>query len=132
VIYTLHDLQSFLEDLSILGACAKLRKATTSFVMSDCLSTCLSVHMEQFGSHLKDFHEISYLSIFRKSVQIQVSLKSNKNNVYIASRPMYIFITSHSVPLRLINVSDKDGKENQNAHTTVYSITFFFRIRAIY
>jgi len=31
--------------------------------------------MEQFGSHWADFHEITYLSIFRKSVEkIQVSL----------------------------------------------------------
>jgi len=32
-------------------------------------SACLSVRpMEQFGPHWKDFHEILYLSIFRKSV----------------------------------------------------------------
>jgi len=34
----------------ILGAFAKLRKATISFVMS--------VRMEQLGSHWTDFHEI--------------------------------------------------------------------------
>jgi hypothetical protein len=45
------------------------------------LSVCLSVRMEQLGSHLTDFHEIWYLSIFRTSVEkIQVSLKSFKNN----------------------------------------------------
>jgi len=37
-----------------LGAFAKLRKATISFVMS----VRLSVLMEQFGSHWTDFHEI--------------------------------------------------------------------------
>jgi hypothetical protein len=37
-----------------LGAFAKLRKATISFVMS----VHLSVRMEQLGSHLTDFHEI--------------------------------------------------------------------------
>jgi len=37
--------------------------------------------MEQIGSRWKDFHEISYLSIFRKCVEeIQVSLKSDKKN----------------------------------------------------
>jgi hypothetical protein len=37
--------------------------------------------MEQFGSHWKDFHEISYISIFLKSVvRIQVSSKSDKND----------------------------------------------------
>jgi hypothetical protein len=37
-----------------LGACAKLRKATVSFVMS----VRLSVRMEQLGSHWTNFHEI--------------------------------------------------------------------------
>jgi hypothetical protein len=58
----------------------KLRKATISFV----LSVCLSVHMEQLGSHWSDFHEILYLSIFLKKYgeKIQVSLKSDKHNRY--------------------------------------------------
>ena len=40
----------------------RVRKATVSFVMSACqtdclgLSVCLSAHMEQLGSHWKDFH----------------------------------------------------------------------------
>ena len=38
---------------------------------------CLSLRTEQHGSHWTDFHEIWYLSIFRKPFeQIQVSLKS--------------------------------------------------------
>ena len=37
--------------------------------------------MELLGYHWKDFREIWYVSIFRKSVQkIQVSLSSDKNN----------------------------------------------------
>jgi hypothetical protein len=60
-----------------LGAFAKLRKATVSFVMS----VHPSVHMEQLGFHRTDFHEILYWRIFLKSVeQIQVVLKSDKNN----------------------------------------------------
>jgi len=39
-----------------LGAFAKFRKAIISFVMS----VRPSVHMKQFGSHWKDFHEIWY------------------------------------------------------------------------
>jgi hypothetical protein len=36
--------------------------------------------MQQLGSHWKNFHEIWYFSIFRKSAdQIQVSLESDKN-----------------------------------------------------
>jgi len=71
-----------------LGAFEKLLKATISFVMS----VCPSVRMEQLRSHWTDFHEIRYLSIFRKSVEkIQVSLKSDKNNLYFTYRPIYIF-----------------------------------------
>jgi len=39
------------------------------------------VRME-LASHWTDFHEIWYISIFRKSVEkIEVSFKSDKNNV---------------------------------------------------
>jgi len=56
---------------SLVGAFAELTKATVSFVMS--LSACLSVRMEQLGSLWTNFHKISYLKIFRKSVEkIQV------------------------------------------------------------
>jgi hypothetical protein len=52
-------------DGQFLGAFAKLRKATISFFMS----VCLSVRMEQLGSHWTDVHEILYFGIFRKSVE---------------------------------------------------------------
>jgi hypothetical protein len=45
---------------TFLGAFAKLRKATISFVMSVCLSA------EQLGSHWTDFYEVSFASIIRK------------------------------------------------------------------
>jgi hypothetical protein len=52
---------------ALIGALTKLRKTTISFVMK--------VRVEQLGSHYMDFHEIWYLSIFRKTVpKIQVSL----------------------------------------------------------
>jgi len=48
--------------------------------------------MEQLGYYWKFSHEISYLSIFRKSVtKIQFSLKSDKNNGYFIWRQIYIF-----------------------------------------
>ena len=54
------------------------------------LYVCLSVRMEELGSHWKDFHEAWYLGIFRKSVEeIQVPSKSD-NNQYFTWRPMYI------------------------------------------
>ena len=70
----------------MLSAFTELRKATTSFVMS----VCLSVQTE-LDSHRTDFHEILYLSIFRKTIaQIQVSLKSDMNE-YFTWGPIYIY-----------------------------------------
>ena len=44
---------------------------------------CLPVGMEQLCSHWTNFHEIGYLTIFRKSIKkIHLSLKSDINNKY--------------------------------------------------
>jgi hypothetical protein len=62
---------------TFLGALAKLRKSTISFVMS----VHPSVRIEQLASNWTEFHKIRYLSIFRKSVEeIQIPLKSDKHN----------------------------------------------------
>ena len=54
-------------------------------------SSCLSVLIKH-GSHRTNYHEIWYLSIFRKSVEeIQFSFKSDKNNAYFRWIPIYIF-----------------------------------------
>jgi len=55
--------------VTLLDAFAVLLKETVSFVISACPTFRLSFSMEQLGSHWTDFHEIWYLSIFRKSVQ---------------------------------------------------------------
>ena len=78
------------EDASILSsvrcfhcAFAILLKATTSFVMS----VCITARTEQLGSHWTDIHEIWYFSIFRRSVEkFQVPLPSVKNNGYLTRR----------------------------------------------
>ena len=79
-------------------------------------SSCLSVRPfagKQLDSHWTDFHELWYLIIFRNTVgNIQVSLKSYKNNGHFTWRPIYIFIVSRAV-LRMRNVSDKRSGENQ-------------------
>jgi hypothetical protein len=68
--------------LTILGVFVKLRKATI----------ILPASVEQLCSYWTDFHEIWYLSIFRKSGEkIQFSLKSGKNNGYVTWRPMYMY-----------------------------------------
>jgi len=77
------------EEQQFLGAFAKLRKVTISFVMF----VRLSFRMEQPGYRWTDFHEIWYLSNFSKKSdgKIQVSLKSDKNDMYFTWRSIYIF-----------------------------------------
>jgi len=66
-----------------------LRKATIRFVMSARPSVC--PHGTTRRS-LTVFHEISYLSIFRKYVQkVQVSIKSDMHNGYFTWGPIHIF-----------------------------------------
>jgi hypothetical protein len=68
-----------------LGALAELRKA----IIYLC-HICLSVRIEQLGSHWTEFHEMWYSSIIRKSVEkIQVSLKSVKS-IVIPSRSVLL------------------------------------------
>jgi len=67
--------------LSFLGAFAKFRKSTISFV---CLSVCLS--------EWTDIHEILYLIIFRKSVEKpEFSLKLTNITDILRSGLMYIY-----------------------------------------
>ena len=89
----------------LLGALAKLRKATTGFV----ISARTSVHIEHLGSHWTDFHENSIFWGFfeNPSRKIHVSLKSDKNNRYFTWRSIHIFIIPRSVLLRMRNVSDR-------------------------
>jgi hypothetical protein len=61
----------------LLGAFAKLWKATFGLFMS----VCMSVRIEQLASHWADFYEIRCMNIYRKYVEkIHVSLKSDKDN----------------------------------------------------
>jgi hypothetical protein len=73
----------------ILDAFANLLKWQLALL---CLSVHLSVRMEKFYSHWMDFHEIWYMSIFRKSVKkIKVSLTSDKNNGYFTWRHAHLW-----------------------------------------
>ena len=66
---------------------AKLRKATTDFVMS----VCPSVRMEQLGYHWTAFREILCLSILRKPVKELKCIKIWEENICFAWRPINIF-----------------------------------------
>jgi hypothetical protein len=108
---------------SLLGAFAKLRNATISFVMSVCPSVC----MEQLGSHWKDLHEIYYLGICRESVQkIQVSLKCDKNNGYFTWKPTHIFVIPRFFILKIRNVSYKIVEEIKTP--ILFSATYFRKL----
>jgi hypothetical protein len=68
----------------------------------------MSVRMEQLGSNWTDFHEIWYLSIFRKSVQkFQVLLMSEKITGTVHEEKHRFLIVSRSFLLSMRNVPDK-------------------------
>ena len=91
----------------VLGAFAKLRKATINCFMS--------VRMEQLDSRWTNLHKIWYFSIFRNSVEkIQISSKSDKNNGTLHEDLCTFMIISRLILLRMRNVSDKHYRENQN------------------
>jgi hypothetical protein len=74
-----------LEDDTFLWFILQRFRRVRSIVKSDCelRHVCPSVGLEHFCFHWTVFHEILYLSIFRKSVEkIQGSLKSDEKNGY--------------------------------------------------
>jgi len=105
----------------------KIVRATISWIMS----VRPSVLMEFFSSHWKDFHKIWYLRILCKSVeQIQISLKSEKNNGYLILRRMCsntFIITSRLILRRVREVSDKPCRNKQtNKQIDISWLTLFF------
>jgi hypothetical protein len=99
-----------------LQNCEK-RLLASSYLPFVCPSVCLSVRMEQLGSHWTDFHEIWYFSIFRKYVEeIQVSLKSDNNKVYF-TWPNILFLsylTQFFLEWEMLET--KIVEKNQNTH----------------
>ena len=93
-----------------LGAFAKLRKTTVSFVMC----VCLPVLMEQTARLPLDgfWWNLIFELFFRKSVEkIKVSSKYHKNNVYFTWRRFHIYDKSRWILLRMRNVWSKSCSE---------------------
>ena len=115
------------DDLSFIGAFAKLRKAIISCAMSVRPSVRPSARLEQLGSHCTDFHEIWYLSIFQNYVEnFQVSLTSDKNKGYFTWRPINIFwsfLAQFFLEWEMLH-KKKSCREN---HNTFYVPWFFTR-----
>jgi hypothetical protein len=86
---------------------------------------CPSVCVEQLDSQWKNFHEIVYACISRKSVEKnRVSLKSDENFGHFMKTNMHFWwYVAHSVLLRTRNVSDKRYREHQNID---FMLSFFF------
>jgi hypothetical protein len=104
----------------LLGRLATLWRATDSFVV--CVRPF--VRLELIWSHWTDFHEISYLRIFKKSVEkIQVFLKSEKKIACPLCEDTYIYDIISLNYLRTRNISDKCCRENQNTYF-VFSMSF--------
>jgi hypothetical protein len=107
----------------ILGAPAKSRIATISFILSVRPHETIRLPVEWFSWNLK----FEYFSkIFR---EFQVSLKSGKNNGCSTWRPAYIMIISCWVILGMKNVLDNRCRENQN---TFHVEWCFSENRAVY
>ena len=103
--------------LTFSGVFAKLGKVT--------MIIAWSVRMEKLGFHWTDFPEIWYLNIFRKTVEnIQVALKSGKNNGTLHEDQYTYMVISHSDLFRMRIVSDKSCRKYQNTH---FMSSFFFK-----
>jgi hypothetical protein len=113
-----------------LGAFAKLRKTTISYIMSVCLSVSLSVCLSVCPHAtsrlpLDGFSWNFIFEDFRTSVEnTQILLKSDKNNGYFAWRPMYIY----DISLRS-SQSEKCFRQNLQKISThvLISNNYFFQ-----
>ena len=65
-------------------------------------------------------------------MQIQVSLKCDKNNEYFTRRPNYIYDTIIIKSSYDEKVSEKSCRENQNTHFMFNNIFFFYENHAVY
>jgi len=73
--------------------------------------------MEQLGSDWTNLYEILYLRIFRQSVEkFQGLFKPDKSNGYITCGPPTFVIISRWILLKMRNVSEESGRENNNTH----------------
>jgi hypothetical protein len=78
ILYSFIKWQSCIKAVTILSLCRNLFLATFEKLREMTMSVIVSVRLEKLGSHWIDFHEIWYLSIFRKSVKNIQGLKSDK------------------------------------------------------
>jgi hypothetical protein len=106
---------------------ARSQNCEKRLLVSSCLSVCLSVRMEQFGSHLTEFHlNLTYEDFSKICLNIQASLKSEKLTGTIHEERDTLTIISRPVLRIMRNISDRSCTENQNTHF-IFRNNFFFR-----
>ena len=109
-----------------LGTLAKLRKATVRFVMSVCLSACLSPWDDSAptGRVFMKF----YIEIFFENPSRKFEFHENLTRITgtLHGAQCTLLTIFRSIPVRKINVSRKIGTENQN---TQFTINNFFSYR---
>ena len=102
------------ENSSIFSRVRKVVKSDDYF-----RDVCLSLYMEQLGSHGTYFNEIWYLRGFRKSVErIQMPLKSDKNNGSFRGRTTYMYDNISLNSCYNEKCFRQSCSENQNTHFT--------------
>jgi len=109
-----------------LSAFAKLWKVIITFIVSVCPSAWNDLALTGW-IFMKFYIWVFFESLSRK---FQVSLKADKNNWYFIWRPIYIF--DHillSFILRMRNVSDKNGRENQNTYRVFNNLKIVLFVR---
>jgi len=115
-------------DIQFSGACAELRKAIISFVMSVCPSVYLTVRLEQFAYQWKDFHEIVYLNIYVENLSREFKFHYYLTRIVgTLHEDQYTFlIISCSVPLIIRKFSHKICRKNQDKDFS-FNTGFFFK-----
>ena len=90
--------------------------------------------MKQLGSPWTDFHEICFLSIFKKSEEkIQVPWRLYKNNGYFTWRPTFYTQLLWYLATFFVEWEMLQTKFIENIKTHIFSlIFFFFENRAFY
>ena len=119
--------------LSFLFFWTKLRKANIGIVICVRPSVHPSFLMEQLGPKWADFHEVWYLSSFRKKNPLSRKFKLHSNFTSISllhMKPETLFPTSRSFLIRTRNVSDKTCTENKKK--ILCSTIFSPENRAVY
>ena len=109
--------------VQFLGAFAKLRTATISFIISGRPHRTTRFPLDRFSWNLI-FEDFS-----RFVEKIRLSLKSDKNNGYFYE-DLCTFMISVSILLRKRNVLEEIWRENQNSHFVFNN--FYSANRAVY